>query len=213
MRRIWGRSSPASLRLELAWIKGHSEAQGNSKADEKAKAAVEGNISLDQDLPEIFWVEAHPVSSSAMQQAQAAELKARWRMHWTDSPHFTKLSKIDPMMPSNKFQRLIAGFNRFQASILTQLHVGHIPLNAYLHRIKQAASLDCLQCGVESETVHHFLFNCQAWRSERWAMGKVLQCEAKLLQHILSHREGAEELLRFIGRTERFKATHSTCIS
>ena len=107
MRRIWGCSSPASLRLELAWIKGHSEAQGNSKADEEAKAAAEGNISQAQDLPEILQVEAHPVSSSAMRQAQAAELKARWRMRWTDSPHFTKLSNIDPSMPSNKFQRLI----------------------------------------------------------------------------------------------------------
>ena len=61
--------------------------------------------------------------------------------------------------------------------------------------------------------VHHFLFDCQAWRSERWAMGKVLLCEAKLLQHILSHWEGAEELLRFIGRMEWFKATHSTRIN
>ena len=77
MRQIWGCSSPASLRLELAWIKGHSEAQGNSKADEEAKAAAEGNISQAQDLPEIFWVKAHPVSSSAMWQAQAAELKAQ----------------------------------------------------------------------------------------------------------------------------------------
>ena len=181
--------------------------------DEEAKAAVEGNISLDQDLPEIFRVEAHPVSSSAMRQAQAAELKACWRMRWTDSPCFAKLSKIDPTMPSNKFQQLIAGFNRSQASILTQLRVGHIPLNAYLHRIKQAASPNCLQCGVGSEMVHHFLFDCQAWKSEWWAMGKVLRHEAKSLQHILSHRAGAEELLRFIGRTEQFKAMHSTRIS
>ena len=139
-----------------------------------------------------------------MRQAQAAELKARWCMRWTDSLCFAKLSKIDPMMPSNKFQWLIAGFNRSQASILTQLRVGHIPLNAYLHRIKQAASPDCLQCGVGSEMVHHFLFNCQAWRSERWAMDKVLRREVKSLQHILSHQEGAEELLRFIGRMEWF---------
>ena len=116
-------------------------------------------------------------------------------------------------MPSNKFQRLITGFNRLQASILTQLRVGHIPLNAYLHRIKQVASPNCLKCGVGSETVHHFLFNCQAWRSEWWAMGKALWCKAKSLPHILNHREGAEELLRFIGRTEWFKATHSTRIN
>ena len=213
MRWIWGCSSPASLRLELAWIKGHSEAQGNSKADEEAKAAAEGNISQAQDLPEILWVKAHPVSSSAVQQAQATELKACWRMRWTDSPRFAKLSTINPSMPSNKFQRLIAGLNRAQASILTQLRVGHIPLNAYLHRIKQAVSPDCLQCGVGSETVHHVLFDCEAWRSKWWAMGKVLWHEAKSLQHILSHREGAEELLRFIGRMERFKATHSTRIN
>ena len=85
LRQTWGRSSPASLRLELAWIKGHSEAQGNSKVDEEAKADAEGNISLDQDLPDIFQVEAHPMSSSVMWQAQAAELKACWYMRWMDA--------------------------------------------------------------------------------------------------------------------------------
>jgi len=87
-----------------------------------------------------------------------------------------------------------------------QFHVGHVALNFYLHRIKKAKSPRCQQCGASCETVHHYLFECQAWKQERWMLGKALRRKATSLQHILSSPEGVEELLRYVGWTECLKA-------
>ena len=44
-------------------------------------------------------------------------------------------------------------------------------------------------------------------------MGKALGHKAKSLWHVLSSVKGIDELLRFLGRTERFKATYSPDIT
>ena len=124
------------------------------------------------------------------------------------SPRHPKLAKIDPSLPSKKFQKLIANLARTQASLLTQFRVGHIPLNAYLHRITKIDSPQCTHCDSAGETTHHFLFDCPAWRHERWLMGQALGRDAKSLRHILNSKHGAGELMKFVGRTGRLKASH-----
>ena len=39
-------------------------------------------------------------------------------------------------------------------------------------------------------------------------MGKALGRDAKSLRHVLGSAKGIDELLRFLGRTEWFKATY-----
>ena len=111
-------------------------------------------------------------------------------------------------MLSNKYQKLIAEYGRVQASMVTQLRTGHVPLNAYLHRIDKIDSPLFPHCSLDSKSVHHFLFNCRAWRAKCWCMGKVLGHEAKSLRHVLSSAKGIDELLRFLGRTEQFKVMY-----
>jgi len=42
--------------------------------------------------------------------------------------------------------------------------------------------------------------------TEQWIMGEALGWQAQSLWHVLNSQKGIEELLRFIERTEQFKA-------
>ena len=175
---------------------------GNGLADEEAWATTADNTNLVADLPSFLSGAPLPISSSASKQKYVQELKVQWKYSWACSPCFPKLSKTDPTMLLNKFQKLIVGLGRAQASLITQMHTGHILLNAYLHRINKIDTPLCPSCGLDSESVHHYLFDCLAWRAECWCISKALGCEAKSLWHVLSSEKGVGELLGFLGRTE-----------
>jgi hypothetical protein len=53
--------------------------------------------------------------------------------------------------------------------MLAQLRTGHARLNGYLRRIGKADS-DVCECGVERETVPHFLLRCTRWNEQRRAL-------------------------------------------
>lgn len=57
-------------------------------------------------------------------------------------------------------------FDRENASILAQRRTGHARLNGFLHRIGQSESNQCA-CGIERETVQHFLLQCAQWSEQR----------------------------------------------
>lgn len=61
---------------------------------------------------------------------------------------------------------LYDNLDREKASILAQLRTGHARLNGYLHRIGKTDS-DVCECGVERETVPHFLLRCTRWDEQR----------------------------------------------
>jgi len=174
VRWLWALATPDDYKLKLAWVKGHSESEGNSKADEEAKAVAEGKVSQVDALPRFLQGKALPKSSSALWQKHMQDLKSLWREQWALLPWHPKLTKIDPTMPSNKYQGLIAQLNQSQASLVIQLRIGHVALNTYLYRIKKANSPQCQACWAGCESVHHFLFECQVWKSEQWLLGKAL---------------------------------------
>ncbi|TFK58764.1 hypothetical protein BDN72DRAFT_746728, partial [Pluteus cervinus] len=89
------------------------------------------------------------------------------------------------------------------------LRTQHIPLNAYLHRFKRADSPYCKSC-IKSrlylrETVTHYLFECPAWKSQRDALRRRVECGmATTLKSMLSDEETTKELITFIHETRRF---------
>ena len=184
-RHVHSLDTPGNYSLELTWVKGHKDSIGNGLVDEEAWATTADNTNLVADLPSFLSSAPLPISSLASKQKYMQELKVWWKDSWACSPRFPKLSKINPTMPSNKFQKLIAGLGRAQASLVTQMRTRHIPLNAYLHRINKIDTPLCPSCSLDSESVHHFLFDCQVWRAEHWCMGKALGCKAKSLWHVV----------------------------
>ena len=89
-------------------------------------------------------------------------------------------------------------------SLIIQLHTGQIPLNVYLFWISKAATPWCHYCNHEEESVHHYLFDCPAWRNKRLHTAKKLRRDAKLLTHLLNSHTGIDQVLKFVGSTRRF---------
>ena len=80
--------------------------------------------------------------------------------------------RVDAALPGKHTRRLYDQLSRKESSVLAQLRTGMARLNAYLHRIKVAATDQCA-CGQARETVEHFLFRCRQWTAHRTEM---LQC-------------------------------------
>lgn len=144
----------------------HSGVEGNGVVDEEAKKAHSSSTSKMNDLP--FWMADYeyslPYSSSALKQTFNRKLTAKWKEHWKKSLRYHQITKIDPTFPSKKYHRLVSGLMKAQASLITQLRIGHVQLNTFLHRIKKTASLQCPKCHQRQETVHHYLFECDTYR-------------------------------------------------
>ena len=131
--------------LSIAWVKGHIEIEGNELANTAAKVAAGGESSPASSLPHML-TSPLPVSITAQKQAFMASLHKQWGEGWRQSPQYSRLSKIDPSLPSNKYRKLTLELSRAQSSIVMQLQLGHVPLNAYLHRISKLDLPTCALC-------------------------------------------------------------------
>ena len=89
---------------------------------------------------------------------------------WTTG-QFTR--QVDSALPGPHTKMLYDSLDREKASILAQLRTGHARLNGYLHRIGKTDS-DLCECGVERETVPHFLLRCTRWNEQRRALTEAV---------------------------------------
>lgn len=87
---------------------------------------------------------------------------------------------------------LYDGLDREKASILAQLRTGHARLNGYLHRIGKAES-DLCECGIERETVPHFLLRCTRWNEQRRALIEAAGPNFGSLSQMLGGKPGTVE--------------------
>ena len=173
--------------------------------DAEAKKASQGDSSGLPLLPPFLTDYVLGQSIAALKQDHLKQLKDVWRARWRESPRFGRVSKIDTSFPFTKFQNVTADLSRAQTSILTQLRTGHIGLNKHLARINRADSPLCPSCQVAEESVHHFLFECPAYRNERHILAQALGRKATSLKFLLNHKKGTKELLKYIGRTGRLR--------
>ena len=105
------------------------------------------------------------------------------------------MDKIDNKLLSHSFLMVTNHLTRAQASILMQLHIGHIPLNFFLHKISKADSPVCPSYRLANETVHHYFLDCLRYVYERhslvWAMGH----NSKSIHHLLGNWRAYKVLL------------------
>src|SRR6266481_1562732 len=124
------------------------------------------------------------------------------------SPHRTRLAKIDTELPSHSYLKVTDHLTRAQASVLMQLRMGHIPLNAFLNRISKADSPHCPTCQNTAETVHHFLFDCPSHAYVRHDLERTLGCKSKSLRYILGDQEVFRSMLKFVQATGQLKSVY-----
>jgi hypothetical protein len=198
--------------MTIRWISSHSEVKGNEEADKLAKEAARGRSNRREELPHIFR-SAIPVSVSAAKQKFQANLNRRWVKSWADSPRKERFSRIDPDFPFNKFRKKLFKLSRNQSSLMMQLRTGHIPLNFYLRRIGKADSDKCQKCNAipgvpqATETISHFLFECQAHdEARRDLIAKIGRSHLSLIK-IMKSTDHMKALVTYINRTGRFKDT------
>lgn len=205
MMRVFKRHP--QLQLKICWIPGHRDVAGNEAVDVEAKKAVTEGSSSDNHLPVLFRSKKPlPISKSAAKQEYAARLKVRSKTMISKSPRYASICRIDDSVPSNKYQKLVRKLSRPQASLIAQLRMGHAPLNKHLHRLKCARSPICDECGMEEETVIHYLVMCPARERLRAPLRAEFGIDAKSIQFLLTDPKALKFLLRYIGATRRFKA-------
>jgi len=196
--------------LKIIWISSHSEVRGNEAADRLAKAAAQGRSSRVADLPHILRSPL-PISASAVKQEYSAKLNRLWGRKWDKSPRKDRFSRLDPDFPYNSFRKRMFQLTRKQSSFIMQLRTGHIPLNFYLKRIGKVEYDRCTNCyeGPQhvqiSETINHFIFECQAYDEFRQELIAKIGRSRFSLSKIMKNTDRMKNLVTFINRTGRFR--------
>ena len=157
--------------ISFTWVAGHMESIGKERADILAKEVAEFKSSPKNELPP-FLQSQLPISISAIKQAINSRIKESIKEWWKRSPRFKKLRQIDQSLPSDKFLEITSSLNCRQASLLTQLRTGHIPINKHLHRIQKSDTLYCLQytCIQATKDIRHLIFTCPRYTQERYQL-------------------------------------------
>ena len=115
------------------------------------------------------------------------------------------MDKIDAKLPSPSLLAATNHLSRAETSVLMQLRTGHIPLNAFLHRISQADSPTHPTCQHTDETIHHYLFDCPGHTQARHSLGRAMGQNSKSIQHLLGNWQSYKSVLKYVRTTGRFK--------
>jgi hypothetical protein len=157
-----------NYKLTFRWTAGHEGIEGNEAVDKEAKKAAEGHTSDFDSLPP-YLRRPLLINPSAIKQYHAAKLKEKWTNVWRNSSRGASFLKLDKTTPSKNFLSRLSNpaLSRKASSLITQLAITHIPLNAYLERFKRTDSARCPACGEAEETVEHFILECRGAHRNR----------------------------------------------
>ena len=128
-----------------------------------------------------------------------------------DLTRYPHIQSIDKSLSSNKYLNLIEDHSRHHSFILTQLRMGHSPLNQHLFRIHCSETPTCPHCqGLMPETVCHFLLICPHYQNEHHRLRRKLRQKAESISFILSNPITSKPLLSYIHATKHFKIKTTT---
>ena len=145
-----------------------------------------------------------PYSLTTLGGSFQADLWEQWKSLWAKSPQRGCMDKIDTKLPSHSFLAATNHLSRAETSVLMQLRTGHIPLNAFLHRIGWADSPTCPVCQHTDETIHHYLFDCLGHTHARHSLARAMGQNSKSIRHLGNWRS-YKSVLKYIHTTGRFK--------
>ena len=134
-----------AFRLVLQWIPGHTDIQGNDRADRLAK---HGSLS------------EQPTKTTSLQTVKQI-IKRRYREDWmnmwaTETTGRTVYKFMDKPQLKDSYKFL----ERRDQTIIFRLRTGHIALNQHLNRINPQHPPMCPLYDHPKETVDHLLLDC-----------------------------------------------------
>ena len=109
-----------------------------------------------------------------------------------------RLVQIDLNLKYIAFTKLMHNLHHDRASLLFQLRAGHVPLNAYLHKIQKVDSTICPSCRQSSETVIHYILHCITYKEARKTMFHKASRDARNLGKLPSMEDLLPHLFKFI---------------
>ena len=167
-------------------------------ADAEAKRATKGQPSASTSLPKLLS-KSLPHSISALHQNQKAKIQRKWLCHWKASPRYPKQQRIDSSTPSKKWLQFVANLTHAQASLIVQLHTGHISLNKHLHCIKCIDSPACPSCNTTpQETIQHSLFECNNYHQEHFMLQRKLGHNVSKPSYLLTNSSAIIPTLKYV---------------
>ncbi|KAF9044482.1 hypothetical protein BJ165DRAFT_1347686 [Panaeolus papilionaceus] len=109
-----------------------------------------------------------------------------------------------------KYEVLVKGLRRKQASILFQLRIGHAPLAKHLFTIGKSQTTICNKCRERIETVYHFLMECRGYELQQKQSFTFLGRNKKTMTKLLSDKNLLLKLFQYLDEMEQLVETFST---
>ena len=182
----WKGDTRGVIDLQVHWVLGHCNFGPNERADEEAKLAAQGSSSEARFLPPLLHKKL-PLSISALRQKNSKKLKKRWQRRWKSSERENSLRSIDNSVPSKKYLHLIRDLDKQQASILFQLHSGHVGLDLHLFHIHKAESPACPLCqGITVESGSSKLYLVKIRQTKSTLMRVIMESSGQLANSLSS---------------------------
>jgi hypothetical protein len=190
------------MAIEIIWVPGHVNVEGNEKADEAAKEAArsEGNGMIARSI--------HQPLKSARSLCILKEIMEEWEESWQsqapnrDSKLLRRITK-DPNIPRGKKLYNNIALSKHHTALLSRLHTGHCSLNVYLHRFGHAESPLCECNNGAIETVEHFLLHCPRFDKQRMQLVREVGVCGMRIEMLLGHRVMIRHTLKYVDGTRR----------
>lgn len=178
-----------SNRVDLLWVPGHSNIEGNEKADALARIGA-----LSTPLgPEPIMGTPHSLNKQIIIKLR----EVAFIRHWTHIPSCRQAKNC--IRINKKHSKYLINLSRTRLKIYTGVVTGHFGFNNHLTTIGKRSDSGCDLCGHHTDTAEHYLCDCPAFITNRRKFLGGFIIKYNLIKYLQP-----KDILNYIASTGRF---------